>query len=214
MAKDEQAVVVGGEPTEPGRVDRLDRPGTTASHDEGRLLDGAVQLEEEARGVGRLGRPDCFRERPATVFGDERGDGDGPQPMQEAVEEEEEEDERDDDEPAGDRHGDVGHRVALDVAEEPERERQRADQHREQQLEQAVAVPEPHVASRERRRRHLHDENAHGQHEPGERGHRADDRGQQRRRGRWGVLPEGRNVPGAVGKRAELAEHCSGDRAD
>ena len=48
----------------------------------------------------------------------------------------------------------------LDAAEQREREVQRADQHREHGLEDPVAVPEPHVARRERPGRHLHDEHA------------------------------------------------------
>ena len=51
-----------------------------------------------------------------------------------------------------------------------------ADQHREHRLQDPVAVPEPHVARRERPGRHLHDEHADRDHEAGEPDRRADHR--------------------------------------
>ena len=84
-----------------------------------------------------------------------------------AVEEDEEEHESGAEEEPGHRHSEVGH-VLVDAPQQREREGKRPHEHRERRLEHAVAVPEPHVARRERPCRHLDDEDGHGDDEPGQ----------------------------------------------
>jgi len=65
-----------------------------------------------------------------------------------------------DDKDSGHRHPEIRNDIDFDSPDEREGKRQRGDEHRQRHLEHAIAVPEPHVASRERPGRHLHHEDA------------------------------------------------------
>ena len=108
--------------------------------------------------------------RVAARLRDQRRHRHRPQPVDGAVEEDEEEHDRGGEEEAARGDAEVRDVVRiLDAAQQREREGERPDQHGEHGLERAVAVPEPHVARRERPRRHLHDEHADRDHEAGQR---------------------------------------------
>ena len=88
----------------------------------------------------------------------------------------------------GHRDAEVGH-VLVDAAQERVGERERPHENGERRFEHAVAVPEAHVAGRERAGRHLHDEDAHRDDEPGQADGRADDGRQHRQRGLRRIVP-------------------------
>ena len=65
------------------------------------------------RRVGPLGLPDHGLERASAGLGDERGDRDGPQPVNRAIQEHEEEENPGREEESGERHAEARHRVLL-----------------------------------------------------------------------------------------------------
>ena len=172
-------------------IDGLDCAAAAGSHDECRIRAGVPYSH---RMSVRSAKRTSLRERRASCAGDVRGDGHRSQPADVSIEEDDEDQQAQGDEDSGQRHAEVRDELVVDPPEHREREREGADENRERRLQHAVAVPEAHDAGRERPGRHLHDENGHGDDEAGERSRRADDRGQDRARGRRRVLPE-RGVP-------------------
>ena len=149
-------------------------------------------------------RPECAASA-ATLTGRRR--------WREAVEEDEEEHEADAEQEPSHRHSEVRDGL-VDPAEQRVREHERTHEHGERRLEDAVPVPEPHVARRERSGRHLHDEHAHRHHEPGQPDGRADDGCQHGQRSLRRVVPARRHVRRPLEPNARVAENEPGEPAE
>ncbi len=200
MAQHDEAVVRMCPLPEPAKVDRLDRAATNHPNDAHRFARRAERGGNDGRCVRPRGLLEHLAKRLATCLRDERGDRDRPESMDRAIEEDDEEEDPEPEERPCHGHAEVRDVVLLDVAHERVREREGADQHREHGLEGPVAIEDPHVARRERPRRHLHDEDAHGDDEAHETHARRDDRGEHGLRRRRRVLP----ASGQLRNRAEI----------
>ena len=213
VVENERAPALPREPDESGGVDRLDRAGAARAHDRRRL---AGDLQRPAHDLGRVGpgrRSDGRFEGLPARGRRVRRHGHRSQAVDEAVEEEEEEEEVRGHQDA--RHGDADmwNGALLDSRQQREGERERPDQHRQQDVQHPVPVPEPHVARREHARRHLHDEDADGDDESGQRRGRAHDRGEEDARGRCRVLQRQRHGDSAREHRLEQPEQGPRDPA-
>ena len=203
MAQHDEAAVRMSPLPEPAEVERLDRAATNHPNHAHRL----ARRAERGRNDRRRARPRSLLEHPtqrlATSLCDERGDGDRPEPVDRTIEEDHEQEDPEPEERSRHRHAEVRHVVLLDVAHERVRVGEGADQHGEHGLEGPVAIEDPHVARRERPRRHLHDEDAHGDDEPDEPHARGDDGCEHGLRRCRRVLP----ASGQVRNRAEVRGH-------
>ena len=209
LPQDEHAVVLVA-PS--GRVPRRGPPGSRPPLSAVTRSAGAPSgMSTAATGAVVAGDSSSAR---AAGLRDERGDRDRTEAVHEPVEEEQEEQDPDDEEEAGQRDAEIRDEVRRDAAQQRERERQRPDDDGERRLQQPVAIPEAHVARRERPRRHLHDEHADRDDEPGQRGGRADDRREERGRRRGRVVPDLGHVDVLVEVDGDRAEHGAEQRAD
>ena len=175
-----------------------------------------VRLVDADEEVGRVRRVGCLCDLGACLpdpLGDQRGDRNRPNPVERAVEEQQEDDEADDEQDLGRRHADVGHERIGHPPQLLHRERQGAEQDGEDELEHPVSEPQAHVAGGERTLGDLHDEDADGDDEPCQRCARTDDRGEDRRRRRRGVLPAPAERDVLVEQDPGRGEHRTEERA-
>ena len=210
----ENRIVVGSPREQALVVDRLDRARPRAVHDERRLsgtdpgeLGALARAAASARELHRAdeGRPACPR--------DELGHLDGSEPVHEAVEEDQEEDEPCTEQQARHRDAEIGNGV-VDTAQEGIGECKRPHQNRECGFEDAVAVPQAHVAGRERPRRHLDDEDADRDDESEEADARADDGREDRQRRVRRIPPPVGNCTEALHPDTAEAEQNTEQAAD
>ena len=194
MAKDDEALVRVRPAPEPVHVDRLDRSASLHPDDEHGLALWAIRRGNDRRRAGSRSGLENLAERASSSLRDERCHSDGPQPVDRAVEEDHEEQDPEPEDQSRDRDPEVRHAVRFDVPHERVGEGEGADQHREHGLERPVAVEDPHVASGERARRHLHDQHADRYDEPHEPDARGHDRGENGLSSARRVLPAGAQV--------------------
>ena len=175
---DDETAMRASEASESARVDRLHGAGAAAPHDEAGRRARLVRRGNIGGCVGLCGSAHDVLEHAPARASNERCDCDRPQTLNGAVEEDEEEQDSRREEEPGERHSEVWDGVLLHPAQHREGERQRANQDREHRLEHAVAIEEPQVPGGERAGRHLDDQHADRNYEPGQPDTRTDDRGE------------------------------------
>ena len=129
-----------------GEVDRLDGSRAIGAN---RKLRFAIDTSWRDEDVIGSQKRDVISKTALHLLSDELGHGYWSQSMHEPAEEEQEQHESYRDKNPGDSDADVGNEVGLDTTQQRERERQGSDQRGQSALEHGVAVPEPHVPSRE-----------------------------------------------------------------
>ena len=202
-----------GEAGQPPGVHRLDRTGMARPHHGRRRRRRARRAAGDEGGIGTRRLADPVLKRLTTLTGHESGHSHGAHAVHEAIEVQHEQEQAEGHAQGGEAHAEVRDRLGLDLPDDCERERQGPDQLREQELEHPVPVPQPHVARRERPRRHLDAEDGHGDDEARQRGSRADGRGEHRRRRLRGV-PVDRQHAAGIETEPDLGEDQPGQRAD